>query len=203
MIAVDASLIGAFILKGEGWEDYAGMLENALTIDHAIKEVSNAIWKAFMEGHIELNDVKTKLEAPKKLSLKNLTIFPEMELLDQAIEIALSHRLSVYDSLYIALANAEKTSFSSLDKTHRGVHNLNFAECLGLEFLSYLPPRSGRIDKTEYRILFVKLNASSTGIVAMLSWLMGRPCLPRRDEGPESLSWSSSIGETRNMLKYY
>jgi len=117
VIVVDASLIGAFILKEEGWEDYAGMLEDALTVDHAVKEVGNAIWKAYTRGHIGLEDVKTKLEALKKLLSKNLTMFPEIELLDEAMEIALSHKIPIYDSVYIALALTKGASFSSLDET--------------------------------------------------------------------------------------
>ena len=121
MIVVDASLIGAFILKEEGWEDYAGMLENALTVDHAIKEVSNAVWKAYVRGHIGLDDVKNKLEALKLLFSKNLTTFSEMELLDEAMKIALSHRISIYDSLYLALALTNRTNFSSLDEAQLSV----------------------------------------------------------------------------------
>ena len=124
---VDASLIGAFILKEEGWEDYAGMLENALTVDHAAKEVGNAIWKAYTRGHIGLEDVKTKLEALKKLLSKNLTMFPEIELLDEAMEIALSHKIPIYDSVYIALALTKGAGFSSLDETQ-----LNVARKLGV-----------------------------------------------------------------------
>lgn len=121
MIVVDASLIGAFILKEEGWEDYAGMLENALTVDHAIKEVSNAVWKAYVRRHIGLDDVKNKLEALKLLFSKNLTTFSEMELLDEAMKIALSHRISIYDSLYLALALTNRTDFSSLDEAQLSV----------------------------------------------------------------------------------
>jgi len=121
VIVVDASLIGAFILKEEGWEDYAGMLENILTVDHAIKEVGNAICKAYVRGHIELEDVKTKLEALKKIFSKNVTMFPEMELIDEAMDIALSHKISVYDSLYIALALTKRASFSSLDETQLSI----------------------------------------------------------------------------------
>ncbi len=121
MIAVDASLIGAFILKEEGWEDYAAILENALTVDHAAKEVSDAIWKAYIQRYIGLEDVKTKLEALKKLFSKSLTLFPEIDLLDGAMEIALSHGISIYDSLYIALALAEKASFCSLDEPQSSI----------------------------------------------------------------------------------
>lgn len=121
MIVVDASLIGAFILKEEGWENYACILENVLTVDHAIKEVSNAIWKAYTRGHIRLEDVKSKLEALKKLFSKNVVTFPETELLDGAMEISLSHEISIYDSLYLALALTKRADFNSLDETQLSV----------------------------------------------------------------------------------
>jgi len=136
VIAVDASLIGAFILKEDGWENFADILENALTIDHAIKEVSNAIWKAHIKGYIGLEDVKTKFEALKKLFSLNLTIVSEIDLLDKTMEISLSQRIPVYDSLYIALAITKKASFSSLDKTQ-----LNVAKEMGIPIVQASTPK--------------------------------------------------------------
>jgi len=136
VIVVDSSLIGAFILKEEGWEDYAGTLENALTVDHAIKEVGNAIWKAYIRKHIGLEDVKIKFEALKKLFSKNLTMFPEMELLEGAMDIALSHKIPIYDSLYLALALIKGASFSSLDETQ-----LSIARKLGVPIIQAATPK--------------------------------------------------------------
>ena len=116
MIVADASLISAFILKEKRWKSYASLLKNAFTVDHAIKEVSNAIWKAYIKKHIGVDDVKFKFEALKKLFSKNLVITPESELLDKAMEIALKHEISVYDSLYLALAVVKRTNLSSLDE---------------------------------------------------------------------------------------
>lgn len=121
MIAVDASLIGAFILKEEGWESYAEVLGSSLTVDHALKEVSNAIWKAHIREHIGLEDVGIKFEALKRLASKNLTIVPEEALLDRAMEIALSHRISIYDSLYLALSLYKSANLASLDETQISV----------------------------------------------------------------------------------
>jgi len=121
VIVVDASIIGAFILKEDGWEDYAGILENAHTVDHAIKEVSNAIWKAFTRGYIGPEDAKTRLKILKKLFDKNLTIYPELELLDEAMGMSLSHKISIYDSIYLALALREGARFSSLDQTQLNI----------------------------------------------------------------------------------
>lgn len=121
MIVVDASMIGAFILKEDGWENFAGTLENAHTVDHAIKEVCNAIWKAFTRGYIGPEDAKIKLKVLKKLFAKNLTIFPELELLDEAMGISLSRKISIYDSLYLALALKKGARFSSLDQTQLSI----------------------------------------------------------------------------------
>ena len=47
MIAVDASVIVAFVLEEPGWENYIDILEYCFTVDHAVKEVLNAIWKSY------------------------------------------------------------------------------------------------------------------------------------------------------------
>ncbi|MEM4972011.1 MAG: hypothetical protein QXE01_12260 [Sulfolobales archaeon] len=46
MIVVDASALIAFILREEGWEKLANFMIQTITVDHAVKEFYNAIWKA-------------------------------------------------------------------------------------------------------------------------------------------------------------
>jgi predicted nucleic acid-binding protein len=58
-----------------------------------VKEVGNAIWKAFIKNYITI------------------------DLIEKANEIAIKTKITLYDSLYIALALKEKAKLLTLDDT--------------------------------------------------------------------------------------
>ncbi len=113
---VDASVISAFILKEPGWRNLTDYLLKCLTVDHALKEVSNAIWKARMRKLISIDDAEKKFTAFRKLVGVNIELFPEDKLIDVAFKIALEEDITVYDALYIALAERKKATLITLDK---------------------------------------------------------------------------------------
>jgi len=43
---IDASALSRFILKEERWRRVVNYLISAISVDHVVKEVSNAIWKS-------------------------------------------------------------------------------------------------------------------------------------------------------------
>ena len=49
---IDATVITAFILRELGWSRYMDIVNNCYTVEHAVKEVSNAIWKYPVRGFI-------------------------------------------------------------------------------------------------------------------------------------------------------
>ncbi len=49
---VDATVITAFILKELDWSRYVDIVNNRYTVEHAVKEVSNAAWKYPVRGFI-------------------------------------------------------------------------------------------------------------------------------------------------------
>ncbi|WP_252900442.1 hypothetical protein [Vulcanisaeta sp. JCM 14467] len=51
MIVIDASALTAFILKEPGWQSLSKYIMNSVSVDHIIKEVMNAIWKAQVRAH--------------------------------------------------------------------------------------------------------------------------------------------------------
>lgn len=129
MIAVDASVVAAFVLREEGWENLGAYLKRAVSVDFLVGEVANAVWKACcVRGFLTPADAEKALALFKLLLGKNIVLRPSLDYLDRAFEISLKEKLPVYDSLYIALAVAEKVPLATLDEKQRGV-----AEKLGVE----------------------------------------------------------------------
>jgi len=77
-----------------------------VTLDHARKEVLNAIWKHYLvkkiiskELAVELHDAFEKLVDGKVLLIEG-----EEKYIGKAFEIAMNHHLPLYDSLYVSQA---------------------------------------------------------------------------------------------------
>ena len=112
MIVIDASTLAKYVLREEGWESVSELLWRSrplVSVDHVLKEVGNAIWKyARLRGRI---DAETALELYRKLlrlaETGVIRLEPETRYLPRALEIALSHGVTLYDALYIALAEEQ------------------------------------------------------------------------------------------------
>lgn len=107
MIVIDASSLAKYILKEEGWlnvEEH--LVKGVYSINHVVKEVANAIWKhVIIYGRINKDIGMTLYMQLKKLIKENIVILePQNLYIDKAIEIALKHKITIYDSLYIAQA---------------------------------------------------------------------------------------------------
>jgi len=121
-MVIDASALAKYILKEPNWREIEKYLINAMSVDHVVKEVSNAIWKAYIRGFITIKDVKKKLHALMKLIGINIVLVNELELLEKAVEIAIKERIPVYDSLYIALAERERKPLITSDKKQAAIY---------------------------------------------------------------------------------
>ncbi len=121
-MVIDASALAKYILKEPNWREIEKYLINAMSVDHVVKEVSNAIWKAYIRGFITIKDVEKKLHALMKLIGINIVLVNELELLEKAVEIAIEERIPVYDSLYIALAEKERKPLITSDKKQATIY---------------------------------------------------------------------------------
>ncbi|MEM4425559.1 MAG: type II toxin-antitoxin system VapC family toxin [Candidatus Nezhaarchaeales archaeon] len=102
MIVLDASALAMVLLREEGWER-VGLSTNTAIPDLAILETMNAIWKAIITERIERNDAMERLKA-LKLILKGIRVLNSGDFLDRTLEIAIEEKITVYDALYIAIA---------------------------------------------------------------------------------------------------
>ena len=117
MIVIDASALAKFILKEERWERVADFLKaGTISVDHVMKETVNAIWKRLIRGEISLEDARSMFEAMKEILGKAVVIENEMNYIDEAFEISIKHNITIYDSLYIALAKKKKLELLTSDE---------------------------------------------------------------------------------------
>ena len=83
----------------------------------ALKEVLNAIWKdAVIRRTIGIETAFKLQEILFSMIGTNIEIEPEGRYLSKAFEIALKTGITVYDSLYIALAVEKKLPLATLDE---------------------------------------------------------------------------------------
>ena len=113
MIVVDASSLAKVVLLEEGWESVPLTVDTG-TLDYSIVEVSSSVWKAVLQERIGEGDAK-KIEALKMLA-NALTIFKAEDYLERGFEIALKEKITIYDAIYIALAEDKGTTFFTSDR---------------------------------------------------------------------------------------
>ena len=137
MIVVDSSALAKYLLREEGWEGVEEILGNreALSLELAVKEVLNAIWKhAVLLGSITESIAFEKYRALKML-LENevIVLEPQDRYLDEALRIALGHSITFYDALFIAQARVREATLLTSDGFQSSV-----AEGLGVPVI-YVP----------------------------------------------------------------
>jgi len=122
VIVIDASALTKFILKEEGWEEVISYLKaGTVSVDLVVKEVANAIWKTFKQEVISIEEAKTILKALKEIVEKVIKIEEELNYVDEAIKIAFSRNITIYDSLYIAMAKIKGLNLLTIDETQANV----------------------------------------------------------------------------------
>ena len=116
MNVLDASALAKFVLREEGWREVIRFLGDAGSVDHILKEVANAVWKARGRGIIGGEDALRKFEALLALVGKNLKLVNESDILPAAFDLALARGVTVYDALYVALAKREDLPLVTSDE---------------------------------------------------------------------------------------
>jgi predicted nucleic acid-binding protein len=124
---IDSSALIKYFSREKGWEDVRRyMLEGVLTIDLAIKETLNALWRKIIKEEIMYETV-VKL-------IKDLTEnrpFPlesQEQYLTDAFEIAVNNHITIYDALFIAVAKRRNLELITSDKKQADI-----AERLGVK----------------------------------------------------------------------
>jgi len=107
VIVVDASALAKYVLKEEGWREIRKLLEGgAVSVDHVVKEVSNAIWRKYAVLRLEDAEVAIRrYELLVELVRSGVVVLEnELKYLEKTFRIAIENGVTVYDALYIAQA---------------------------------------------------------------------------------------------------
>ena len=107
MLVIDASSLSKYLLKEENWREVRKYLAMGVySVDHIIKEVSNAIWKHTVLFNRITKDTATVLREQLKRMVEEeiLILEPGNLYVDKAFKISLNHKITFYDSIYLAQA---------------------------------------------------------------------------------------------------
>jgi len=115
VIVIDASALAAIVLKEEGWEDLLNLSALFISVELALKEAANAVWAAALSGRLSRAESREALSILREFFAGNVVTRPQSDLVDAAFELALKHGITVYDSIYVALALRESLPLLTLD----------------------------------------------------------------------------------------
>ncbi len=128
-ITIDTSALVAYLLEEEGSQKIRELLsEGVQSLPLLIKESCNAVLEARRQKRISREESEKILEAIRTLSEANIKMLPQENFISDAFKIASENNLTIYDSLYIALARNPGSSLASKDK-----RQIEIAEKLGVK----------------------------------------------------------------------
>ncbi len=112
MLVIDTSAIAKFALREDGWETLREYLKDGMRIPFAVVELGNVLWKRLLKNEIG-NDAAVEI-------LEDFSVYysflNENRHLVSALKISYGHRLSFYDSLFIATAAGEGCDLLTCDR---------------------------------------------------------------------------------------
>ncbi len=113
MKVIDSSAIIKYFSKEPGWEEARSHITTAsTTIDLAIKELGNALWKKVRRDEMGLEDATEILtNYPLAVDIVDQRVY-----LRKALEIAVDHDITLYDSLFVSVALENDYELVTCDK---------------------------------------------------------------------------------------
>ena len=117
MTVIDASVLAAFILKEAGWEKLTKFLVRSIAPSLAIEEVANAVWKQVtLKNAMSVTEARQALKILKSMLEVNITIYTSHDIIEDAFDIAVRRKITIYDAIYIALARRTGSTLVTLDQ---------------------------------------------------------------------------------------
>jgi predicted nucleic acid-binding protein len=112
---IDSSSLSKYVNREANWKEVRGLLEEGCTtLDLAIKEVGNSIWKRVSRG--ELTPEAAILLFKDFTMLKPFKTASQESLYVKALETAIGSDLTLYDALFIQLSQELDLSLVTSDE---------------------------------------------------------------------------------------
>lgn len=113
MKVIDSSALIKYVAKEESWEKVEKHIkEGCTTLELAIKETANALTKKTLKHEVNAETAKEILKCLPKI----VKIASQEEHLSRALEIAVKHKVAIYDALFIASSVDMKLPLLTSDK---------------------------------------------------------------------------------------
>ncbi|RLF03925.1 MAG: PIN domain nuclease [Thermoprotei archaeon] len=113
MRVIDASALVKYFAKESGWREVPRLIEEGVaSIELIVEGVANALWKKVRLGEMEAEVALKLLEAIPR----TVRIEPQAPLIPRAFEISLQYAITVYDAIYIALAESRGCELATCDE---------------------------------------------------------------------------------------
>lgn len=129
MRVIDSSALVKYFSREENWEKVREiMLQGVISLDLAVKELANALWKKVRRGEMNFEVAKTILRDITEE--KPIPIEYEEKYLSKAFEIAMENGLTIYDSLFIVFAMEKGLELVTCDENQARI-----AQKLGVKVL--------------------------------------------------------------------
>jgi predicted nucleic acid-binding protein len=123
LIVVDASLTAAWLLDEPSFAPASDLFdllasESILVPAHWPTEVGNALRKAVRMGRLSNKEIAPLIE---RLALFDIVVATPISVneIGSLTQLALEHRLSVYDAAYIQMAAAQRLALVTVDRAMR------------------------------------------------------------------------------------
>ena len=116
-IVIDSSTLAKFILRESGWREAREFISRRpYTLELALKEVANAIWRRItLLRDIDVEKALVLLGDLLELKKKVLRVEAQDPYLNKALEIAIREGITIYDALFIAQAMSKQATLVSAD----------------------------------------------------------------------------------------
>jgi len=116
-VILDSSVIAAIFFKEESSEkaERAAANYQLITVDLAIAEVANVAWKRVVFFNEPKAVALKALRGSINLIIGACEVISTHKLLEDAFEIAIVDRITIYDSLFIAASEREKVPLLTTD----------------------------------------------------------------------------------------
>jgi len=116
-VILDSGVIAAIFFKEESSERAERVAANyeLITVDLAIAEVANVAWKRVMFFN-ESKEVALKaLRKSMDFIINACEVIRAKELIEDAFELAMADKITIYDSLFISASEREKAPLLTTD----------------------------------------------------------------------------------------